>query len=493
MDKSTFRHRLAVSWWDDSTFDVFVRSDDGSVEHYWSNDDLTIFGPEDLGGSFDTDPVVVGNHLVGRSGRQLVDWVWNSAEQPGMLGVPRVVLTLPGLCATTPDVLATPGQIHVFAPSLDGPMQHWFLDTSDEEWHGPEVLTDTRADIFTQPCAVRSGGGIEVFGLDGDNRGLLRWFNLGDRWRCERLTRGPEGEGLTGRPAAVWSADERADVFAVRSDGVPVHWGFDGSIWRPDEVRLGDPGLRVPGDLMLISVRPKQLTLVARQSSGEGVSELVGWNLDPTPPGGWRPQGFDSSRLPTTLTASDSSVQLPPDGRVELRGRMKMLTRDTDGSFARRLLTLTNEHSIDGFALWELDDDVSLAVEEPLAPPSTFTPVVVEPAMLARRPDDLVLMGVRWNDAVEVVAGSLGELVAHAGAELAVTIPPQHYAEEVVPAEGGGEPTLDAGTGGVPVWGSSPSGPSRIVVTLGEGTRVPLTVAGVLDALRTGRLARLPT
>ena len=34
-----------------------------------------------------------------------------------------------------------------------------------------------------------------------------------------------------------------------------------------------------------------------------------------------------------------------------------------------------------------------------------------------------------------------------------------------------------------------PSGPSRVVVTLDEAIRVPLTVTGVLDALRRGHLA----
>lgn len=485
MDKSTFRHRLAVSWWTDSAFDVFVRSDDGNVEHYWSDDDETIFGPEELGGAFDTDPILVGNHLIGRSGNQLVDWVWDSGIALRLLGSPRVT-TLPGLCATTPDVIATSGRIDVFAPSLDGPMRNWSLSSGEEEWRGPEVLTDDVADIFTQPCAVSRGGDVDVFALEGGSHGLRRWFNLGDGWRSERLTWSVDGEDLTGRPAAVWSTDERADVFAVRSDGVPIHWGFDGDRWISDEVRLGSPGLHVPGDLTLISIRPKQLTLVARQSSGDGGSQLIGWSLDPTPPASWRQEDFDSSRLPTTLTAGDASVS-GPEGE-EPGGGMSMLTRNEDGSFAPLVLKLTNKHSIDGFAAWRPDGvgDISLTVAEPLSPPAEFTPAVVEADMLARRPDDLVLMGVRWNDAFEVVPGSPGELVAHAGAELAVTLPPQHYAEEVAPAEGDGEPSH---TGGVPVWGSSPSGPSRVVVTLDEGARVPLTVTGVLDALRTGHLA----
>lgn len=487
MDKSTFRHRLAVSWWDEPMFDVFVRTDDGGIEHYWSStEDPVVFGPELLGGSFDTDPIAAGGHLIGRSGTQLVDWSWaGSSDRPVILGVPQAV-TLPGFCATTPDVIARPGVIDVFAPSVDGPMQHWSRG-ADGVWLGPERMTDTRADIFTQPCAVVGpAGDVQVFGLEAGTRGLLHWFDPGDGWQCERRTVFGQGENLTGRPAAVWSAEKRADVFAVRADGVPIHWGFDGRDWHPDEARLGTPGLAVPGDLTLVSVRPKQMTLVARQRTEDGGTQLMSWNLDPTPPGGWRSDGFNGGPLPMTLTAHDSSVQ-GPDGTPVPGGRMRTLSRSADGRFDQQLMTLTNEFSIDGFATWGAEEELSLLPEEPLAPPEQFTPVAVEPSLLARRPDDLVLMGVRWNDAIEVVAGPPGELVAHAGAELAVTIPPQHYAEEVIPAQG--DPPFPTSIGGVPVWGSSPSGPSRIVIGLDEGTRVPLTIEGVLDALRAGRLA----
>ncbi|MEV7099722.1 hypothetical protein AB0M80_43590 [Amycolatopsis sp. NPDC051045] len=487
MDKSTLRHRLALSWRDEVRFEAFVRSDDGNVEHYWASEDGSV-GPEDLGGSFDTDPVAVGNHLIGRSGNQLVDWVWDSHTEPQLLGTPRVVV-LPGLCATQPEVIATQGRLDVFAPSLDGPMRHWFLLSADEGWQGPEVLTEDVADIFTQPCAVsRAAGTFDVFTIDNQNHGLRHWFNDAKGWHCERRTRGAAGENLTGRPTALWSTDKRADVFALRSDGVPIHWGFDGRTWFADEIRLRDTALQVPTELTLVSVRPKQLTLLARGAGPNTGQNTAAWNLDPSPPGDWREQGFEGSPFPWALTAHDSSVQLP-DGRVEEQGLMNALTRESDGSFTNRWFTLTAEHSIDGFAGWELTAEIRLIPEDPVvAPPGPFTPAVVEVEMLARRPEDLVLMGVRWNDAFDVVAGSPGELVAQAGAELAVTLSPQHYAEEVVPADGDGQPSLGSSTGGVPVWQSSPSGPSRVVVTLDEETRVALTVEGVLDALRTGRL-----
>jgi hypothetical protein len=111
--KSTFRHRVSVAPWDEWNFHAFVRSDDGTVEHYWPGD-ATMFGPEELGGHFDTDPVAAWRfsatgselHLIGRSGSQLVDWMWGRAPRPGgWLGQPTV-LTLPGLAVAEPGVIS---------------------------------------------------------------------------------------------------------------------------------------------------------------------------------------------------------------------------------------------------------------------------------------------------------------------------------------------------------------------------------------------------
>jgi hypothetical protein len=498
MDRTTFRHRLAVSFLDELRLDVFVRSDHGNVEHYWTDDtDISIFGPEDLGGSFDTDPVAVGNHLIGRSGNRIVDWVWDAHGEPRMLGAPREVV-LPGLCASTPEVIGTSGRIDVFAPSLDGPMRHWFR-FSGEGWQGPEVLTDDLADVFSQPCAVsRAPGTFDVFSVGAPNQGLLHWFNDAQGWHCERRTRGAAGEGLAGQPAAVWSTDQRLDVFAMRSDGIPMHWGFDGRDWFPDEVKLGDARLDLPVDLTLISIKPRQLTLLARESGGRGDGELRAWSLDPRPPGRWHSSGLEGNLRPTAVWARNSAVQVPPDGAMEERGLMTTLSRDVDrntrdesdldsgGGFLRVQHVLTDQHSIDGTEIWETDTASTLALEEPAPPATPLTPADVQPDLLARRPEDLVLLGVRWNEQVEVLAGSPTELLAHAGAKLTVTLPPQHYAEGVVDAAA---PSVTGMPGGdVRVSPVRASGPSRVVVSLDEGTRVPLTVDGVLDALRRGRL-----
>jgi hypothetical protein len=478
MDKSTFRHRLAVAWHDDTAVDVFVRSDDGNVEHYWTDADERMAGPEDLGGAFDTDPVLVGGRLIGRSRNQLVEWTWEHGIGQRWLGAPQVT-TLPGLVATAPAVIATAGRIDVFAPSLNGPMRHWVRLDVEGAWRAPESLTNDLADAFTEPCVVsRDVDVFDVFAVEATT-GLGHWFNDDTGWHFERLTRKPEGENLTGRPSAVWSSPHRLDVFAVRGDGVPVHWGFDGTQWFRDEVRLrhvgaGSDTVAVPGDLTLLSTRPLQMTLLD--------GDAQAWNLDPEF-NDWSGQGMDGGRA---FFARQGSVQEEPDPTPIQQDHMSTLDRAPEGGFVLRTLVFTNRHSMGEFH-WEGDGDLLLELTDPAPAPGDFTPAVVAPDLLARRPEDLVLLGVRWNENATVVAGPPGELVAGVGAQLTVTLPPQHIAEQVLRVDAAGEP--DGPAPSEPVfWASGLSGASRLVVELDEGTRVPLTTEGVLDALRAGKL-----
>jgi hypothetical protein len=489
MDKSTFRHHVSVAPWDEWNFHAFVRSDDGTVEHYWPGDEGTMFGPEDLGGHFDSDPLAVWRftqtsqelHLIGRSGLQLVDWFWH---HPGTLPLPLLgqpaVLTLPGFAVADPEVVTSGGEIHVFAASLDGPMRHWSSASVEAGWSDPEVMTGDVADHLTRPCAViRAAGSFDVFSIDNDNSGLRHWFNDADGWHSEHRSGTPVGQNLVGRPAAASYAERRLDVFALRSDGEPIHWGWDGRSRFGPEERLGSPGV-LEGDLHLLTVEEEQLTFVARASDASGQPQLVTWDLDPRPPASWRgPHDIDSCPFPVTAWTDVTQEQDPATGDPVTLAHLTMLNRSADGSFTRHILVRTDEFSIDGTLQWERDGEFVLHEDEPPPPrPMTFTPATVDPDLVARRPEDLVLLGVRWNDAVEVEAGPPTELLAHAGAELTVTLPPQHVAEEVVAAEGV-DPQFT---------GASTAGPSRVVVALDEGTRVPLTVGGVLDALRQGRL-----
>ena len=61
MDKTTLRHPLSIlELGSERDFHAFVRSDDGNVEHFWTDtDEATMFGPEDLGGTFDSEAAAV--------------------------------------------------------------------------------------------------------------------------------------------------------------------------------------------------------------------------------------------------------------------------------------------------------------------------------------------------------------------------------------------------------------------------------------------------
>ncbi|MBA2465479.1 MAG: hypothetical protein H0V42_10975, partial [Nocardioidaceae bacterium] len=298
MDKSTFRHHLSVAGWDEWHFHAFVRSDDGNIEHYWPSDDqVSMFGPEDLGGRFDSDPIAVWRatsttlelHLIGRSGMELIDWSWPHAQVWGrtlLLGAPTVQ-KLPAFAVADPEVMVSGRTIHLFAPSLDGPMRHWFSESVEGGWSGQEVLSEHPASHDVRPCAVlRAPGTLDLFSVDGETSGLRRWFLDADGWRSEDLSPTPAGRKLAGRPTAVSFAPDRLDVFAVREDGVPVHWGWDGTTWFGPEQRLGGEGV-LPGDLQLLSTDEKQLTLVARHADAAGQPQLLSWTLDPGQ-GEWR-------------------------------------------------------------------------------------------------------------------------------------------------------------------------------------------------------------
>ena len=335
MDRSAFRHRLAVVQSDERHFDVFVRSDDGAVEHYWRGDEV-MFGPEDLGGHFDTDPSSTGSEGCTSSAARARSWstgLWPD-HQPGLLGQP-IVVTLPGLCVADPEVIGSGGELHVFAPSLDGPMRHWLLSSLDGGWSEPEVMTGAIADHNVRPCVVRRpAGGFDVFSVDGDNGGMRHWFNDESGWHTERRNRDP-GRAEARRAAdALWSAASRLDVFAVRFDGVPVHWGFDGRAWFDDEVRLGSPGV-LQGEPDLVSALAKQLTFIARTRDAAGETRVASWSLDPEPARAlaWaarhRPGSVARHRW-LSLGAGDIGPR--GDGRGPM-GQMEMLSRSVDGSF----------------------------------------------------------------------------------------------------------------------------------------------------------------
>lgn len=472
-DRSAVRHSLAVVPWEPGQFDVFVRCDDGQIEHYWMGEEVML-GPERLGGQFDGDPVAEWTrdddgdglrlHLLGRSGVRLVDWSWPVSGRPGWLGVPTVE-TLPGYCLSDP-VAVNSGRLDVFAVGIEDTLRHWFRDARG--WSGPESMGTDPA--FSAPAAVsRAPGILDVFAV-GVGGALWHWFDGGGGWQAE--SRG--GHDLVGRPTAASYTELRLDVFAVRSGGVPVHWGWNGARWFDAEERLQmtfglSSSVTASVDIQLVTYGMNRLTLVGRTTD----NQLAEWTFQtPDRWGGVNP----FSRTDTPFAACSSQTE-----------QIDVFHRTRDGGFFHDFFFNEPDEGMGEpvAGSWESE---GLDLAEPDPPPLSFTPAPVDPDLLLIRPRDLVLVGVRWDGFdVRVRPDGAAELVADGHGTLTVIFPPQHVAEEVVAATGRPVPSLDpATTAGFATWRAALSGASRVVVDLDGDEPIPLTVDGVLAALRRG-------
>lgn len=469
VDRTALRHRLTVAPSGPRAFDAFVRTDSGTVEHYWTDGESGLVGPETLEGSFTSEPTAAwvhgqaGSHLhlVGRSGTVLVDWRWDGPTGLGPLGSPTVTL-LPGLAVRDPVVVRDTGALHVLATRLDGVVRRWVL--TPEGWLGPEPVAGGSPNL----AVVRRAEGVfDVFSAGGD---LLHWTNDAGVWRSESRP----GTGTFGRPTAATYEPGRLDLFATRSDGQPVHWGWNGQRWFDDEVVVDltfglASAVAATDDLRLVPFGRERLNLFARTTAGE----LAEWTFQA--PTHWSgPNVLDGDiRSFDAWSTQDELVEA--------------LTRRRDGTFVH----------------WFFENDPGQGMGEPVAgtwAETHLVPAEPEPAatapvprpgppdVLLVRPSDLVLLGARWSG-FTVEPGEPAALVAGPGAELTVLFPPQHVAEEVVPAGGPVVPGLPPETtDGVPTWRAALAGASRVVVSLPAGERVALTAQGVLDAVRRGRL-----
>lgn len=112
---------------------------------------------------------------------------------------------------------------------------------------------------------------------------------------------------------------------------------------------------------------------------------------------------------------------------------------------------------------------------------------------LVVRTSDQLMLGIGWVGMTTSVDAA-GQAVLTATTEkslLVVTFAPQHLAEET--SAPGSEAPLKlpsgSGPGTVPAWRSFLAGPSRLAVAIATGVTIPLTVAGILKALREGVVA----
>ena len=468
-DRSALRHRLTVAPFDIGTFDAFVRTDSGTVEHYWHEGDGVFFGPETLEGGFTSEPVAVssggasgsGLHLIGRNGGGLVDWRWDGAPGLRLLGPPTKV-DLPGWCMNDPTVVHDNGVLQVFATRLDGVVRRWQL--TPDGWIGPETVTGGSSKI----TAIRRMPGVfDVFSISG---GLQHGTNDQGQWRGETRS----ATGTFGTPTAASYEPSRLDVFAARSDGVPVHWGFNGARWFDEELVLSLTAgaatpIAVTDQLKLVTFGDERLMIFARSTT----RELVVWTLQP--PTHWSG--------PNVLSSGIRSFDAWSLADQQVEG----VTRRQDGTFTHWFFENDPDQGM-GEPVAGSWVDTHLEPAEPERPAGAPMPPPTKPDVLLARPLDLALLGVRWEE-FDVLAGPPAELVARAGAEITLVFPPQHVVEEVVPAAGPVVPGLPLEqTGGIPTWRAALAGTSRVVVSIPAGTHVPLTAEGLLGAVRVGRL-----
>ena len=101
------------------------------------------------------------------------------------------------------------------------------------------------------------------------------------------------------------------------------------------------------------------------------------------------------------------------------------------------------------------------------------------------RPDDHLVVGVRWSGFTVSGTGPAARLTASAEARILITLPPQHVGEETSPPASGAPLQLPVGSAGeaVPVWRGVLSAPTRLAFAVAPNTQIPLTAEGILNAV----------
>lgn len=484
IDQAALRNRLAVIATGNESWDVFVRGYDAAIEHYWIRDGFA-FGPEQLGGHFDTDPLVIGGgehlQLIGRSGFEIVNWRWNSAQLGTWVGTPDVVTTLPGYCVGDPTLAFFDG-LKVFATTAEGWVKIWAWQS--ENW---ELLLNLRSSIprapFVPPAVISFRPGIlDMFSVSADGK-LLHATNNGDVGNGQWTVKSRGGERLRGQPAVVSMEEGEVDVFVLDADGRPVHWAFNGNRWfdaekdRIDDVDGTELEFKTWTHPENEAERfPRRLSVWVRTAD----DDIVPFAFEPpTSQGGlggfrgvWDDMGGDVLR-----------------GAVFVDGihDVTMLARNADGGFDLAAYNedprMAGEAALGGSSFFLDRDFESFELRDPEPPPVGLTLPPVDADLLMTRPRDLVLLGLRWEGfQIRTNVGAASELVPDGTGRLMVHFPPQHVVEQVV------APSFALPDDGSFTARSALSGASRIVVEVSGPEPVPLTVDGVLDALRRGRL-----
>jgi hypothetical protein len=365
------------------------------------------------------------------------------------------------------------GRLDVFARSVSGDLRHWIRDEGvwqperRREWgcHTPAILT--------------WGASYDLFGVTGDASMRNYAYNPAhDSWvRLED----PPGPAPPDVVAITHDDEPRVDLF-----GGGVHWGHWPGHWGVPHWFRDDPHERprLPDDLLddEVGAVVGGYALVARRL--DLCPLVIEWREDPDGDWGeWRASPLDgrADHLPVAVARE--------------RGDYSIVF------FDRGVLT----HWFTGrdLAVWESAQWTGVEADQE----GWSSGARVRPDYLACRAEDLVVLGVSssgmsvaedfgvlgsitldvastgMSGEVEVV-GSVTVLVAGADARLWLTFPPQHVGEEAVPSD-------DPLPPGTSLRGRL-SGVGQIAFRVAEGTRIPLTVEGILGSVAEGRLAFLP-
>lgn len=340
-----------------------------------------------------------------------------------------------------------PGRVDLLAVSVTGDLRHWIY--TDGAW-----LREVRRSWGCgKPAVISRGTGGSLYGMTAE--GTPREFTY--RSETEEWIQQPDLPGYgAGEVVAIEDSDGHTDLFDYGA-----HWGYweHGRAWFFDSL---DALPRLPAGILDNDVGPVTdgYGLVARDSDLRPM--FVGWVADAAAElgGSWRADVLDgyADHLPVAVSLSRP-------------GRCSIVFFDHG--------VLTHVFTGRDLAQWE-----SVQWSGPTADEAEWwSGARARPDYLAGRGDDLVQLGVS-SSGMTVDPGPPTVLIAGVDASLLVTFPPQHIAEEVVDADQQLSP-------GASLRGRL-SGVSQLAFQVPEGTRISMTVEGVLTAVTAGGLTFRP-
>ncbi|MFZ3493287.1 hypothetical protein ACODT5_08665 [Streptomyces sp. 5.8] len=379
--------------------------------------------------------------------------------------------TVKALAACSPE----PGRLDIFLGADDGSVWHRTFDGTWRPWHalgspwssaGPPATSDWLTATSSGPCR------IEVFALAGGRE--LRHRRFADEKWAPWTSRGvlTERAATNGCTAAATDPDGLHVLFHGSDGSEIVHWQSDGGS-TPQR-----SGLRAAGPLQAVSVAPDRFDLVVSDVQRHRFlrrSYSDGWSAEWDELGGPPEDGEPSARF---AAAGRDLFTVGHKGLWHSRGTDPASWEDLGGDLADGRDTATRLAAVssgdgrtDVLAVWAGVALMHRWFDRTWSDWQLVDIWAEAEGYHALRPQDLVALTVRGTGLRERVRadGVVEVLAASSGARLTVEFPPQHVSETVLESGSTSQARL--------------AGPSRLDFAIGEAV-VPLTVDGVLDAMR---------